>query len=140
MTRKNEISASWDTESNGGLELEQVAICKMYFRQQPNHWFRTDLGMHLVRNGLATTSNNDDMAEDANVVHVETSSKVRHLHQDVRYMEELQRLEYQAVQESKGMWSFEWIRKRHKDLLTEVEIRNAPLYQRVWQWIRERIF
>jgi len=114
---------------------DQMAVARLFFRPEGN-WFQKDLAESLVKYGRANVSSLMLSTIETYPI-VETSSDVKHLEQDSKYMEQLERAEHGAVKESLGMWSDSMVRRVQKDLVEEVEFQtNATMLQQLWRRIR----
>lgn len=110
-----------------------MAVVRLMFRPG-GQWFQKDLAESLVSYGRASVSS---LVLSTDETTVETSSDIQHLDRDRKYMEKLEKLEYQAVKESRGMWSDSAIRLEQKDLVEEVEFQaKATFFQRLWRKMR----
>ena len=83
------------------------------------------------------TEENSKQEEDQ--VRIETSQKIHDLRKDVKYLDWLTKVEYQAVKESVGIWSNSEVRTMKQDIVDEVNFQtNANILQKIWRWLRER--
>lgn len=68
---------------------------------------------------------------------VDSSDHVEDLKKDIKYMNQLDKAEYQAATESAGMWADPSVRASRQDLVEEVTFQNeANWFQKIWRWLR----
>jgi hypothetical protein len=68
---------------------------------------------------------------------VDSSDNVDDLKKDIKYMNQLDKAEYQAAKESEGMWADPFVRASRQDLVEEVTFQNeANWFQKIWRWLR----
>jgi len=119
----------------------QSAICRIYYRPG-GEFFRKDLASSLVRYGRASVLTSGSLFAEQNDLmrpKLLSSNDVRHLRNDAKYMDTLQRQEYESIKESLGMWADPEARASKKDVVEEVEYQTkATIFRKVWNWIRGR--
>jgi len=140
-----------DAKNRGGEdEVEQVAVCRIYYRPTWYQVFATDLADTLVRYGHACVepemffsnhnNNNDNHPSSSTPSRtkiVDASTHLGDLRKDANYLGKLETLEYDAAKKSHGMWSDPMIRAKRGDVVEEVEFQaTATMLQRLWRWIR----
>lgn len=124
----------------------QIAVARLYYQShslpysQITQWlFPTDLALSLVAMGRACVSDHDE-EKDGLFTHYRSfdmTDSVRDLRRDVAYAERLQKTEYRAAAERRGMWQDSAIRALRPDVVQEAEFQaHAPWYQKLWRWLR----
>lgn len=121
------------------IEEEQIAVCKLYYRPNFFQVFATDIAQTLVRYGHACVNSEiylkNEFTKETKVMDASTS--VGDLRKDIKYLENLERLEYEAAKGSYGMWSDSHIREMRRDIIDEVAFQTkASIWQKLWRWIR----
>lgn len=135
-----EVQRTLDNDVNNRQEAEQIAVCRIYYRPSWFQLFATDLADTLVRYGHASVEpeifmNNEHTNQTTKVV--DASSRLEDLRKDVRYLDRLGKLEYEAAKKSYGMWADPFIRETRRDIVDEVDFQaTANIFQRLWRWIR----
>lgn len=123
---------STSTTPSSAYRNDQMALARLFLRPG-GHWLPQDLAESLVQYGRASVSGVILTTNEEYPI-VETSSDLKHLEMDLKYIERLAKVEYQAVKESQGMWSDSMIRKERRDLIDEVEFQtNASVFQKLWK-------
>lgn len=133
---------SWvDDDDEAEKVRNQSAVCRLYYTPG-GEFFRKDLGAALVRYGRASVLSSGYMFVEKNQRsnhQLQSSRELKHLQSDSKYMDALQKLEYEAIKESRGMWADSSVRATKKDLVEEVEYQaNATIFQKLWNWYRGR--
>jgi hypothetical protein len=129
------LSSSSSTRTPSAYPNNQMALARLSLRPG-RQWLPQDLAESLVKYGHASVSNAMLTTNDTYPI-VETSSDLKHLEMDLKYMERLAKVEYQAVKESQGMWSDSRIRQERRDLVDEVEFQTkASMFQKLWRRFR----
>jgi hypothetical protein len=133
-----EVQSTLDEEWRTGEE-EQSIVGRLYYRPSLFQIFSTDIADTLVRYGHASVESeiflqNQHTAKSR----VEDASKdLNDIRKDANYLDKLGKLEYEAAKGSYGMWSDSFIRDKRRDIVEEVEFQaNAPVWQKLWRWIR----
>ncbi|OEU15534.1 hypothetical protein FRACYDRAFT_269406 [Fragilariopsis cylindrus CCMP1102] len=68
---------------------------------------------------------------------VDTSKRIQDIRNDVKYLDRLTMVEFQAAQKKIGIWSLPEVRKMKKDIIDEVDFQaKATLLQKLWRMIR----
>lgn len=129
----------------------QVAICRLTYRP---HWqlFTTDLAEELVKVGKAHAASNilnhshssqrsksgDKVLADAfKTTITDTSQRIQDIRNDVKYLDRLEKFEFEAAQKSQGMWSVPEIRQIKKDIVEEADFQaSASPLHKIWRMIR----
>lgn len=131
-------SATEDSSTNNKGE-EQTAVARIYYRRNMFQVFATDVADSLVRYGHACVNSEIFMKNEhtKGTKVVDASASVSDLRKDIRYLESLEKLEYEAAKKSYGMWSDSQIRKMRRDIIDEVEFQSkASIWQKLWRWLR----
>ena len=129
----------------------QVALCRLTYRPR---WqlFPTDVAEDLLKEGktnVASTilnhssvSYNSGTGDNAlagafKTIITDTSQRIQDIRRDVKYLDRLETLEFEAAQKSVGMWSVPEIRKIRKDIVDEVDFQaKASPLKKIWRVIR----
>lgn len=140
---------SWIDQDNTATQ-QHSAVCKLYFTPG-GEVFQKDLAASMVRHGragvLSSSSSSSSSSSGLHIdlpnvrtVSVDTSDNVKDLQRDVKYMESLQKMEYQAIQETAGMWANDSVRSLNQELVEEVEYQTkTSIFRKVWnRVIRKR--
>ena len=139
------------TTFSSDVDNYQVALCRLSYR--PGWQFlSTDLAEALVKEGNAnvastvlnhSTSSYDGSALDDTLAGsyktkiTDTSQRVQDIRRDVKYLDALGTVEFEAAQKSKGMWSVPEIRQMKKEIVDEVDFQaKANPLQKIWRMIR----
>jgi endonuclease YncB( thermonuclease family) len=126
------------SNSNRDPEQEQVAIAKIMYRPGMS-FFRKDLGSSLVSCGRANVASSGMHVEIPSMPTVDGSTKLGDIDSDVKYLEHLSKLEYEAVKARLGMWNVDEIRSGRSDLVDEADFEiHASLWKKLWRKISER--
>ncbi|CAB9508735.1 expressed unknown protein [Seminavis robusta] len=136
-----EQSLQKDNLQQGAEEQQeqQIAVGRLYYRPSLFQLFATDLATPLVRYGHATAESEMFMkslhTEGTKIV--DATQGLDTIRKDVKYLDRLGKLEYEAAKGSYGMWSDTLIREKRRDIVDEVEFQtNATAWQKLWRWIR----
>lgn len=118
---------------------EQIAVCKLYYRPSMMQLFSTDIAASMVKYGRACVNAEiflkNDFTKNTQVVHA--SSRVHDMRRDIKYLENLESLEYDAARKSYGMWADPRIREMRRDVMDEVEFQTkASIWRKLWRWLR----
>jgi endonuclease YncB( thermonuclease family) len=129
------------TEKNESRKVDedQIAVCRLYYRPKLFQFWATDVADSLVRFGHASVNSEVFMKNEhtAKTKIVDTSTRLDDLRKDVKYLERLEKLEYEAAKGSFGMWSDSRIREMRRDVVEEVEFQTkANMLQKFWRWFR----
>jgi len=134
------------------LDDYQVALCRLTYRP---HWqlFSTDIAEALVKIGNACVASsilshasssynsgtsNKMLADAFKAKIIDTSQRIQDIRRDIKYLDSLNRNEFEAAQKSIGMWSIPEVRQIKKEVVDEVEFEaKASLLQKIWRRIRE---
>ena len=119
-------------------EMQQRAVCKLEYRPGMK-FFRKDLGSSLVTFGRANVASGVHV-EDPSLLTtcIDGSTSLKDIEGDVKYLQELEKYEFEAVKEKKGMWSMDQIRDSRPDLVEEANFeKNAGLWNRLVRRIRK---
>uniref|UniRef100_A0A6V0ASV0 Uncharacterized protein n=1 Tax=Pseudo-nitzschia australis TaxID=44445 RepID=A0A6V0ASV0_9STRA len=131
----------------------QVALCKITYRPQFLQIFPTDLAETLVEAGNGSVASNllfhsssphtenckrDDILTTAFKREItDASQRIQDIRNDVKYLDKLAILEFEAAQKSKGMWSVPEVRQMKKEIVDEVDFQaEASLLQKIWRRIQ----
>lgn len=118
------------------VELQQVAICKIGFRP-PMTIFRKDLASSLVSFGRANVAPGMHIDIQARPT-IDGSTSLEDMENDVKYIEKLSKLEYEAVKTKKGMWSIDSIRSSRPDLVEFAkDEETASWWKKLWNKFRD---
>ena len=104
--------------------------------------FPTDIASSLISDGSASVgdsllSNDDDEILDDSSKTIDASERMQDLNKDVKYLEQLSRLEFEAAQKNIGMWSASEVRDSKREIIEEVEFqKKANVFQKAWRWMR----
>jgi len=124
----------------------QVALCRLTYR--PNWLFSADLAETLIKAGNANVASSilHSSATDITIENetnafkskiIDTSQRIQVIRGDVKYLDRLAMLEFEAAQNSKGMWSVQEVRESKKEIVEEVDFQaKANLLQKIWRRIR----
>ncbi len=116
-------------------QSDETLICKMKFRPG-RALFRKDLATSLVTYGRASVASGMH-AETSGTITKDGSKKLGDIEADVKYLEQLAEVEFDAVKNGKGMWSVEQIRNSRPDLVEEADFKNnASFWRKLWRRIR----
>jgi len=132
-------SSQWD-----GIHLDpeynQVAIAKIKYRSGNSFFRKQDLASSLVSCGRANVALGMHI-EIPSMPTVDASTKLGDIESDVKYMDHLSKLEYEAFKARMGMWNVDDVRSMRPDLVEEVEFEvNASRWKKLWRSIREGEF
>lgn len=146
-------------------ELEQMAVCKLSFRNNAFELFPTDVAFALVRWGYASPAETLYSSKDDSRI-IDTSTQLNVIKGDNRYLKGLEHAEFDAAKEYKGMWvrcyephrlayrtnrtvtksyffpysvqqADPTVREKRKDLTDEVDFQTkASIWKKLWRWIR----
>ena len=106
---------------------DAAAIARLSYWQKRSVW-PLDLGSQLVENGLAR------LQEDVLQGQKHGSDQLKDKQRDIKYLESLSKLEFQAISKRNGMWSIPQIRASAKDLVEHVEWEiSATWYRKLWR-------
>lgn len=133
--KTNEVSQILDPKYNG----QQVAICKLHYRPTYTQLFATDIAESLVKAGNAnvTSSMLQSDATATNTKIVDSSQRINDLRKDVKYLDRLAKVEFDAAKKSAGMWSVPEVRQLKQEIIDEVEFQSkSNIFQKAWRWIR----
>ena len=129
----------------------QVALCRLTYRP---HWqlFKTDVAEALVKVGNANVASNilnhssssdnsgtnDKVLADAFKTKItDTSQRIQDVRRDIKYLDRLEMLEFEAAQKSMGMWSIPAVRQIKEDIVDEVDFQaKASPLRKIWRRIR----
>ena len=114
----------------------QVAVARLKYR--PN-WqlFSTDIAETLIKAGNCLPYISSISSQDNNMEIVDTSKRIQDIRNDVKYLDRLTMVEFQAAQKKIGIWSLPEVRKMKKDIIDEVDFQaKATLLQKLWRMIR----
>jgi hypothetical protein len=121
-------------------QLPEVAICKITYRPTLFQFFATDVAQSLVANGNASVSLNILGRDESDGTHsrVMDCSERLHDHQnDIKYLERLTKVEFEAAAQSNGMWSVAEVREAKREVVDEVEFQaNATTIRKLLRWMR----
>jgi hypothetical protein len=123
-------------------EAEQVIVGRLYYRPSLFQLFATDVAFPLVRYGHACVESeifikNRHTSTASSSRIMDASTGLETLRKDVKYLDRLGKLEYEAAKGYYAMWSDTTIRDKRRDIVDEVEFQsNASLWQRLWRWMR----
>lgn len=135
--------SSSSTEIDG--DATQIAVARLYHRTEPTQFFPTDVAQSMIRWGRAeiaadglygggTTASSDTTTKERMM---DATDDVKQLQADARYMEGLAKAEYDAARESRGMWADPSIRRKRRDVVSEVEFQEtAAWWQKLWRRLR----
>lgn len=114
---------------------EQTAVAQIRYRPG-QQILRTDLAKSLVRYGRASIASGMFCSvQDWHIV--DTSNRVEDLKKDAKYIQQLENAEYEAAQESAGMWADPVVRDSRQDLIEEVTFQQeASRLRKIWRWLR----
>jgi hypothetical protein len=137
--------------SDDNMDDCQVALCRLTYRPQ---WqlFKTDVAEALVKLGNANVASNilnhsyssdnsgtnDNMLADTFKTKItDTSQRIQDIRRDIKYLDKLEMLEFEAAQKSIGMWSIPAVRQIKEDIVDEVDFQaKASPLQKIWRRIR----
>jgi hypothetical protein len=122
------------------VEIEDVAVCRLFFRPlRKNRFqlFRDDLAETLLGQGRAILASSGLSVDRPGTHTVYGNTNIKTLQGDVKYMERLERSELEAVKESLGLWSDDQVRATRQDLVQEANFETtASVWQKLWRLIR----
>jgi len=125
-----------DQYSPSSSDVQQIAVCFIKYRPGLS-LLRKDLGATLVNYGRAGIASSGIHVDIPSMPTIHGSMQVKSLRSDAAYVESLGRLGFEAVKESRGMWSDENIRKERPDLVEEAEFEGrAGFIHKLWRRIR----
>ena len=150
--RQSSSDATEDmTDVSEDFDNHQVALCRLTYRPRMQ-LFATDIAEALVKAGNANvastilnhSSSSDNSATSDNVPTgafktkiTDTSQRVQDIRRDVKYLDRLETLEFEAAQKSIGMWSVPEVRRMNKEIVDEVDFQEkANPLQKLWRMIR----
>ena len=122
------------------LRIPEVAICRVTYRPTFFQLFATDLAQSLVSSGNATVSSSL-LGQQESTRHVYTirdsSHRLNDLQNDIKYLDRLTKVEFEAAAKSIGMWSVLEVREAKREVMDEVEFQTkASAIQKLWRWFR----
>jgi hypothetical protein len=137
--KSDQTSSALDTtEFPHGAQV--VAICKLHYRPSYMQLFATDIAESLVKAGNANVTSSmlqSDKSTTSNTKIVDSSQRINDLQKDVKYLDRLAGVEFDAAKRSAGMWSVPEVRKLKQEVIDEVEFqRKSNVFQKAWRWIR----
>lgn len=114
---------------------EQTAICHIRYRPG-GHFFSKDLAESLVRHGRASILSGLFVSMD-NWMVLDTSESIKDLKKDTKYINRLEKAEYEAASEEAGMWADLNVRESRQDLVEEITFQaEANVFKKAWRWLR----
>lgn len=150
-THKRKVSAVYpelesleerdDNTSLSAIDLEQrqVAICRLTYRPTLLQLFPTDIATSLLLDGNATISSTlvtPNLSSSAKERITDASERLDDLQRDVKYLEDLAKAEYKAVESETGMWAYPEYRKTKQEVIEEIEFqKSANIFQKLWRRI-----
>ena len=124
---------SFNNNNKLGNQTDCIAICQLAYRPTLLSFFRKDLASSLIsfgRSGVASGMFIDNQTMPI----VDASTELDDVKSDVKYMEKLEKLEYDAFRNHRGMWVNPGVRDSRPDLLEEAEFEsNANIFQKLWR-------
>ena len=133
INSKENKSARTTFSNKLGNQTECIAICKLAYRPTLLSFFRKDLASSLISFGRSDVASGI-FIENQTMPIVDTSTQLDDVKSDVKYMEKLEKLEYDAFRNHRGMWADSGIRDSRPDLLEEAEFEsNANILQKLWR-------
>jgi len=131
---KEELNPQLTTQRMSNPEQHQIALAKISYRPGMS-FFRKDLGSSLVafgRVGVASGMHINDSCTRT----IYGSEKLDDLKLDAQYMDNLGKVEFEAVKASLGMWSDETVRVTRRDLTDEADYEaNASTFSKIWKYV-----
>ena len=132
---------------------QQLAICRLCYRPSWFQLFATDISQSLIKSGMANvspsmfgsidgigsgfSSSDDDDKNKMKTKIIDSSKRISDIRQDVKYLDQLSKLEWDAARQQQGMWSIPEIRKMKSDITDEIEFqKKANILQKLWRWFR----
>jgi len=130
----------------------QVVLCRLTYRP---HWqiFATDIAEALVKVGNVSVASNilnhssssyntgtsyKMLAGTFKTKIIDTSQRIQDIRRDIKYLDRLEMLEFEAAQKSMGMWSVPEVRQIKKEIADEVDYQaKASFFRKIWRMIRE---
>ena len=136
-----------DSEKTGARptykQQQEVAICRVTYRPSFFQFFPTDIAESLVSTGNANVSSNilgremPDSKDGSSTSINDSSERLQDLQNDVKYLDRLANVEFEAAQQSMGMWSVPEVRASKREVIDEVEFQaKAGILQKLWRWVR----
>lgn len=137
--------------SDDNMDDCQVALCRLTYRP---YWqlFKTDVAETLVKVGNANVASNilnhssssynsgtsdKVLAGTFKTKITDTSQRIQDIRRDIKYLDRLEILEFEAAQKSIGMWSIPAVRQIKEDIVDEVDFQaKANPLQKIWRRIR----
>lgn len=152
LAMNDNIRGSAD-EVTTDLHSQQVALCKITYRPQLVQFFPTDIAEALVKAGNAavasnvlhhstpisnTNNENENASTDAFKTEItDASQRIHDIRKDVKYLDRLAMLEFEAAQKSMGMWSVPEVREMKNEIVDEVDFQaKAGFFHKLWRRIR----
>lgn len=123
---------------------DEVAICRVTYRPKFFQFFATDIAESLIATGnasVSTTILGRDVTsfKSTGTTIKDTSQRLQDLRDDVKYLDRLAKVEFEAARQSIGMWSVPEVRESKREVVEEVEFQTkASTIQKLWRWLRER--
>ena len=119
----------------------QVAICKLHYRPTYTQLFATDIADSLVKAGNANVTSSmlqrDEASSNNSTKIVDSSQRINDLRKDVKYLDRLAKVEFEAAKKSAGMWSVPEVRQMKKEVVEEVDFQSkSNIFQKAWRYIR----
>jgi hypothetical protein len=122
---------------------QQLAICRISYRPTLLQLFSSDIAESLLRAGkasasssLVTATNLDEKGIPKSKI-VDASQRIQDLRKDVKYLDRLAKVEFDAAKESTGMWSVPEVRATKPEVVEEAEFQTkANIRQKIWRWLR----
>lgn len=121
---------------------DEVAICRVTYRPKVFQLFATDIAESLIATGNASVSTTilgrevTSFQSTATCIK-DTSHRLQDLRDDVKYLDRLAKVEFEAASQSIGMWSVPEVRESKREVVEEVEFQTkASSIQKLWRWIR----
>lgn len=117
---------------------QQLAICRLSYRPNLLQLFSTDIAETLIAAGNASVSSSIlEKGAQTDTKIVDSSQRIQDLRHDVKYLDRLAKVEFEAAKKSMGMWSVPEVRDSKREVVEEVEFHaKANVFQKVWRWFR----
>jgi hypothetical protein len=126
----------------------QIAVCRIHFRNKFLQLFPNDLAETVVKNGRAclrqggslyARDNDKDnyLEHDTCDTLVDVSDSVDYLRKDAEYSTNLSSAEFEAARGFHGIWSNPDYRESRADVTAEIDFQTtASVWKKLWRYIR----
>jgi hypothetical protein len=124
----------------GSSQIPEVAICRVTYRPTLFQLFPTDLAQSLTasgNSGVSSTIFGHDQSDGHSSTIKDASQRLQDHENDIKYLDRLAKVEFEAAAKSNGMWSAPEVRAAKREVIDEVEFQaKASAIAKIWRRIR----